>query len=220
MPPRTALLAGSSGLVGGHALELLLAHPDYARVTVLVRRPLGKTHPKLDERVVDFEALDASAEAFAVDDVYACLGTTIKVAGSRERFRRVDHDYTVAVATLAQKAGASRLAVVSSVGATEKGGNFYLRVKGETERDVSSLGYATVSLARPSLLLGDRRESRPGEAAGIAVSRALSFTMAGPLRRYRPIAAREVAAGLVRATVRGEPGVRVLHFDELMNPSR
>ncbi len=215
MTTRTALLAGATGLVGGHTLEQLLAHPDYARVTVFVRRSLGKTHDKLDERVVDFEALDAAKAGLAADDVYACLGTTIKVAGSQEKFRRVDHDYTVAVAKLGKEAGATRLALVSSVGATEKGGNFYLRVKGETERDVAALGFDVVNVARPSLLVGDRRESRPAEAAGIAVARALAFTMVGGLRGYRPIEAKTVAAGLVRATLKGEPGVHVLQFAEL-----
>ena len=218
MTTRTALVAGATGLVGGHVKALLLASADYARVTVLVRKPLGEAHAKLKELVVDFEKLADHAADFAVDDVYACLGTTIKVAGSQEKFRRVDHDYTVAVAELAKKAGASRLALVSSVGATgptEKGGNFYLRVKGETEKDVRALGYDTLSIARPSLLVGDRKESRPLEAAGIGVARALAFTMVGGLRGYRPIEAKTVAAGLVRATLDGAPGVRELAFAEL-----
>ncbi len=216
MTTRTALLAGATGLVGGHVKSVLLAHPDYRRVTVLVRRPLGgESNAKLSEVVVDFEALAEHAAELGADDVYACLGTTIKVAGSQEKFRRVDHDYTVAVAELAKKAGATRLALVSSVGAAATSGNFYLRVKGETERDVAALGYDAVSIARPSLLVGDRRESRPAEAAGIAVARALAFTMVGGLRAYRPIEAKAVAAALVRATLDGAPGVRVLEFAEL-----
>jgi uncharacterized protein YbjT (DUF2867 family) len=217
MTTRTALVAGATGLVGGYVKELLLDNPAYGRVTLLVRRAQERSQAseKARELVVDFEALAEHAAELAVDDVYACLGTTIKVAGSQEKFRRVDHDYTVAVAELAKKAGATRLALVSSVGATEKGGNFYLRVKGETERDVAALGYATVSIARPSLLVGPRKESRPAEAAGIAVARALAFTMVGGLRGYRPIEAKTVAAGLVRATLDGAPGVRVLQFAEL-----
>jgi uncharacterized protein YbjT (DUF2867 family) len=215
MTTRTAVLAGATGLVGGHVKDLLLAHPDYRRVTVLVRRPLGQSHEKLKEVTVDFEDLAKHAADLDADDVYACLGTTIKIAGSQEKFRRVDHDYTVAVAELAKKAGATRLALVSSIGATEKGGNFYLRVKGETEKDVAALGYASVNIARPSLLVGERRESRPAEAAGIAVARALAFTMVGGLRSYRPIEAKAVAAGLVRATLAGAAGVHVLEFAEL-----
>ena len=220
MTTRTALVAGATGLVGGHVKALLLASADYARVTVLVRKPLGEAHAKLKELVVDFEKLADHAADFAVDDVYACLGTTIKVAGSQEKFRRVDHDYTVAVAALAKKAGATRLALVSSVGATEKGGNFYLRVKGETEKDVRALGYDTLSIARPSLLVGDRKESRPLEAAGIGVARALAFTMVGGLRGYRPIEAKTVAKGLVRATLDGAAGVRELAFAELTELAR
>jgi uncharacterized protein YbjT (DUF2867 family) len=215
MTSRTALLVGATGLVGGHVLSLLLAHPDYARVTVLTRRSLGKNHDKLSEKLVDFDALDAGMREVNVDDVYACLGTTIKVAGSQEKFRRVDHDYTVDVAARAKKAGATRLALVSSVGAAEKTSNFYLRVKGETERDVGALGYACLTIARPSILMGERKESRPGEAAGLAVARALSFTLMGGLKAYKPIAAATVAAALVKATLAGEPGVRVLQFAEL-----
>lgn len=215
MTTRTALLVGATGLVGGHVMSLLLAHPEYARVTVLTRRSLGKNHDKLTEKLVDFDALGAGMNEVTVDDVYACLGTTIKVAGSQEKFRRVDHDYTVDVAARAKKAGATRLALVSSVGAAEKASSFYLRVKGETERDVGALGYATLTMARPSILIGDRKESRPGEAAGLAVARALSFTLMGGLKAYKPISAGTVAAALVKATLAGEPGVRVLQFAEL-----
>ncbi len=215
MTTRTALLAGASGMVGGHALDLLLASADYARVVVLSRRALGRADAKLDERVVDFDRLEAAASLGAVDDVYACLGTTIKVAGSQEKFRRVDHDYTVAVAQLGQTAGARRVAVVSSVGATLSGGNFYLRVKGETERDVAALGFATTTIARPSLLVGERKESRPAEAIGVVAAKALAFTLVGGLRRYRPIEARAVAAALVRATLAGAPGTATLEYADL-----
>lgn len=213
MPPRTALIVGATGLVGGHALDLLLARSEYEKVVVWVRRPLDRKDDKLDVRVVDFDKLEG--EELRADDVYVCLGTTIKVAGSKEKFRRVDHDYPVAVAEVAKKRGATRLALVSSVGASASASSFYLRVKGETEKDLGALGYETFTIARPSFLLGDRKEHRPGEAAGIAVARALSFTLVGGLRTYKPIEARAVAAALVRATLDGAAGTRVLTFAEL-----
>jgi uncharacterized protein YbjT (DUF2867 family) len=209
---RSALVAGGTGLVGGHVVALLLESAACERVVLLARRPVDRSHSKLEIRVVDFEALP---DLPPVDDVYACLGTTIKVAGSRERFARVDHDYTVSVARRAKDAGATRLALVSSVGASERSTSFYLRVKGETERDVRALGYASTVIARPSFLVGERSERRAAEAAGIAVARALAWTMIGPARAYRPIDARTVAAGMIGALAQGKPGARVLEYDEL-----
>jgi uncharacterized protein YbjT (DUF2867 family) len=217
--PRTALLAGATGLVGGHCLDLLLARPDVARVHLLLRRALGRGDAKIVEHVVDFEHLAEAAAAFAVDDVYACLGTTIKVAGTQERFRHIDHDYTVDLARRARAAGAARLALVSSVGAAATARTFYLRVKGETERDVAALGFPTLAILRPSMLVGERREKRAGEAVGVAVSRALAFAMVGGLRAYRPIAARTVAAAMVGALMGDGTGQRLLEHDAIVEAS-
>jgi uncharacterized protein YbjT (DUF2867 family) len=210
---RTALVVGATGLVGRQVVAHLLARPEYSGVVALVRRAMGLSNAKLAERIVDFERL-ADTEMRA-DDVYACLGTTIKVAGSQERFRRVDHDYTVEVARLAREKGATRLALVSAIAASPNSGNFYLRVKGETERDVAALGYATLTIARPSYLLGERTESRPGEAVGIAAARALSFALVGSLKQYRPIGADVVAEALIRETLAGAPGQRIVTFAEM-----
>lgn len=206
---RTALIVGATGLVGGHLLSRLLAHPRYRSVTALVRRPLDVESDRLVERVVDFERLADTAGDCQADDVYACLGTTIAAAGSRERFRRVDHDYTVDTARLARASGATRLALVSSVGAAERAMSFYLRVKGETERDVSQLGYESVEIFRPSFLVGDRKEKRRGEALATAAFGALSFSMVGPLRAYRPVEATCVADAMLQAVIQAAPGVHV-----------
>jgi uncharacterized protein YbjT (DUF2867 family) len=210
---RSALVVGATGLVGGHVVDLLLESAACAHVLVLARRPLGKKHDKLEVRVVDFDALSSLP---AVDDVYACLGTTMRVAGTKERFRKVDHDYTLYVARRAREASATRLALVSSVGASERATSFYLRVKGDTERDVLALGFETTVLARPSFLTGDRSHKRFGESAGIAVASALSWAMVGPTRRYRPIEGRTVAAAMIGALARGEPGAHVLEHGELL----
>lgn len=210
---RTALLVGATGLVGGHVLDRLLDDARWSEVHVLARRGAGRTHAKLVEQLVDFESLPALSP---VDDVFACLGTTIKAAGTQERFRRVDHHYTVSVARLAQQAGAQRLALVSSVGANERSGNFYLRVKGETERDVRALGWETLVLARPSFLVGERDQARAGERLGIALAGVVAPLMLGGLRRYRPIEARDVAAALVASLARSERGERILEHEDLM----
>ncbi|HWL88139.1 MAG TPA: NAD-dependent epimerase/dehydratase family protein [Polyangiaceae bacterium] len=215
MTSRTALLVGATGLVGSHCLDALLAEPNYEHVLVLTRRSLGRTDPKLEEVTVDFERLPDHAETMRADDVYCCLGTTLKVAGSKQAFRHVDHDYAVEVARMARAQGAKRLAFVSSVGADIHSSNFYLSVKGETERDVDTLGYEAVEIFRPFLLLGERAERRPGESMAGAVSRGLAGAMIGPLRKYRPIEASAVAAAMVHALVHGEPGHHVHTFDAI-----
>ncbi len=216
MQRRTALLAGATGLVGRSCLERLLEHPAYERVVVLVRRPTGKSHDKLQEIRVDFEKLDDLSPLPAVDDVFVALGTTIKAAGSKEAFSKVDHDYVVSVARLGKRAGARRIAIVSSIGADSVTANFYLRVKAETERDVRGLSYECVEILRPSLLVGERGERRTGEAFGIALTRAVQGLMVGPLRAYRPIEAREVAAAMVSALVSDDTaGVRIRTYDDI-----
>lgn len=210
---RTALLVGATGLVGGHVLTRLLDDARWSQVVVLGRRPSGRPHGKLTERLVSFDEL---APLPAIDDVFACLGTTIKVAGSKERFRQVDHDYTVAVARLARTAGAARLALVSSVGASVSASNFYLRVKGETERDVGELGYDSLVIARPSFLVGERSKRRTGERIGIAATGLVAPLMLGGLRVYRPIRASDVAAALVASVADGERGTRLLTYEALV----
>jgi uncharacterized protein YbjT (DUF2867 family) len=213
MESRTALLAGATGLVGSRCLERLLAAPDFARVRVLVRRPLEMQHPKLETTIVDFDRL--REEDVQGDDVFLCLGTTIKVAGSQEAFRKVDQHYTVAVAKLARKSGAIRVGLVSSVGANAKAKNFYLRVKGETEEELIALGYPSVAIMQPSLLLGERKEKRAGEGFATAASHVVKGLMIGGLRVYRPIEGDTVAAAMIAAVRRGEPGVQRYTFDAI-----
>lgn len=217
---RAALVVGATGLVGGHVLARLVADDRWSRVVVLTRRAIDGAATKVTEHIVDFEALATSdgrgVALDSIDDVFVCLGTTIKVAGSKERFHRVDHDYAVAAARLGKKAGASRVALVSSVGADDRASTFYLRVKGETERDVRDLGFDTTILARPSGLVGERGVSRPVERSGIAVANIFAPLMVGGLRAYRPIDARDVALAMIEAIARGEKGSHVLQHTELI----
>lgn len=195
-PARTALLAGATGLVGRELLQGLLADDGIAAVHVLGRRPLPLTHPKLTVHVVDFAALPALPRA---DEVYLALGTTIKVAGSQAAFRAVDHDANLAVARAARAAGATRLGLVSAMGADARSGIFYSRVKGELEEALAGLGYEALVIARPSMLAGNRgslgQPERGGEKLALHVSRWL-----GPLipRNYRSIQAKDVAGALLR----------------------
>lgn len=220
MSSRTAVIAGASGLVGGHLLRLLLDDPETARVVALVRRPLGVTNAKLDEVVADFERLDAVEARLAAAVAFCCLGTTIKAAGSEAAFRKVDHDYPLAFARAALAAGAKRFVIVTAVGADAKSGIFYNRVKGELEDALRALAFPNgIVIAHPSMLLGARAESRAAESIGKAVMRGTGFLMAGPLRKYKAIEAVDVARAMKNATP-GGPGVRVLEGDALFDAAR
>jgi uncharacterized protein YbjT (DUF2867 family) len=208
--PHTVLLAGATGLVGRALLQQLLDHASIGHVHVLLRRatPTIAAHPRLELHVVDFAHLRRVPR---VDDVYIALGTTIKVAGSQQAFRQVDHDHVLAVARAAREAGAKRLAVVSALGADRGSRVFYNRVKGEMEADAATLGYEEVCFAQPSLLMGNRaalgQPERPGE---VWASRLLKPVLPLVPRGFRPIAAEDVAAALIAATLAGKPGVHRL----------
>ena len=209
-----ALLAGATGLVGRECLRLLAGDGRIAEVRVLVRRPLPSESrgPRVRECRTDFDRLHEHPEWFRVDWVFCALGTTIRQAGSGEAFRRVDFEYSLAVAKAARAGGARHFLLVSAVGAKPRSRVFYNRVKGELEDAVLGLGYPSVTIARPSLLLGDRREWRLGEQI------AKPFAWLGP-PRWRPVHAWQVAAALVRAAHAGAPGVQILENPQLRRVS-
>jgi uncharacterized protein YbjT (DUF2867 family) len=166
--------------------------------------PPGNAGPAVDVHQVDFDALDAHAGLFGVDDIFCCLGTTLRKAGSREAFRRVDLDYPLQAARLGRAAGARQFLLVSAVGADPSSRVFYNRAKGEVEAAVAGVGYPRMVILRPSLLLGKRRESRPGERVAEWIMRPLGPLMRGPLARYRPVEAEAVARAMVRRALDGE----------------
>lgn len=220
MAGRRALVAGATGLTGSRLLTLLLADPGYASVHALTRRPLAPMRPpadptaaaKLVEHQVDLAAPGPAADLPAVDDVYLCLGTTIRAAGSREAFRRVDFDATIALARLARRHGASRCAAISALGADASSPGFYLRVKGETERALATLGYPSLTVLRPSLIDGERTERRPGERLALALARPVSAWLPA---RWRPVPADAIARCMLAAVRRGEPGLRIIESDRI-----
>lgn len=218
---RTALIAGATGLVGSECLARLLGVPGYERVVALVRRPLPHTDPKLDQRVIEFDRLGAAGVEFpAATDVFCCLGTTMRQAGSQAAFRQVDFTYVVALAAQALDHGARQFLLVSSMGANPKAPFFYSRVKGETETAIAGLPFEAKQIFRPSILLGERAENRPGERAGIAAMKGASFMLIGPLRKYRPIAAATVAEALVRVALRAPRGVNIYESNDIERAAR
>jgi uncharacterized protein YbjT (DUF2867 family) len=209
---RRALLAGATGLTGSCLLQLLLTSRRYSEVHVLARRPLATRHPKVSVHVVDFDALGQLRSPAAVDDVFVCLGTTIRAAGSQAAFRRVDLDCVVAVARLGLARGATRLAAISAMGANANSPVFYNRVKGEAEAALAGLGFESVTLVRPSLLAGERAEARPGERLALAFALPLA-----PLipKRYRAVPAEAVARAMLHFVVEGAPGLQVVESDRI-----
>lgn len=210
-PPRRALLAGSTGLVGRAVLQRLLDSPRYAEVHALARQvPAGlPTHRKLHWHTVDFQALPTLPP---VDDVFIALGTTIKVAGSQAAFRQVDFDAVVNTARAARAAGATRLAVVSALGADAHSAVFYNRVKGQMQDAVTALGYASLLIVQPSLLTGDRTAlGQPARAAEQWGARLMGWLP----RSLRPIAAERVAQAMVEGLAEPAPGRRILRSGQM-----
>lgn len=210
-----AIVAGASGLVGGHCLRRLLASGLHEQVVAFVRGPLNVTHKRLQQRTVDFERLGRMSAFPRAQDVFCCLGTTMKKAGSEEAFRKVDYEYVVRLAETSIRTGADRFYLVSSVGADRKSHVFYSRVKGEAEEAVTQMGFSGLHIFRPSLLLGGRPEKRPGEQAGIALARLVSGIFLGPIRKYRPIKAEDVAKAMVVVAREGSSGEHVYTSDEM-----
>lgn len=208
-----ALLVGATGLVGGHCLGELLYDKDFSAVTVLARRPLEWIPPKLTAHVVDFDHLHAYAEAFNVDVVLCCLGSTYRSAGSPEAFAKVDHIYVAELARLAAARGAQRFVLVSAVGADPNSPVFYNRIKGRAEAAVSELPFKAVHILRPSLLLGERWASRPVEDWSKQFTSLWSWLLWGPFGRYRPVSAETVAACMVELAKSDAEGVHIHHFN-------
>ena len=205
------LIAGATGLVGRHALALALADPHVSRVVAPTRRALP-AHAKLENPVVDFEALPAQAPWWSVDGVVCALGTTIRDAGSQAAFRRVDVDYVLAVAANARDADARAFALNSSLGADAGARGFYLRCKGEAERGVEALGYPSLTIVRPSIIGGERERRRPMEHLGMVALRAFE-----PLvpKRYRVAPAERIARCLLDAARVAAPGVRIVESEAI-----
>jgi uncharacterized protein YbjT (DUF2867 family) len=210
---RTAALVGATGLVGSSCLQHLLHDPSYNEVRAIVRRPIPVEHPKLKVIRIDFDRLSALEDVLGADDLFCCLGTTIKKAGSREAFRKVDFDYPVIAATVAAKREGIQFLLVSSLGANPGSRVFYNRVKGEVEQAISGLPFAAVHIFRPSMLLGDRAEFRPAEKAGATLMTSLSFLMVGKWKKYRAIEADVVARAMVYAAGQGKSGLNMYESD-------
>ncbi len=212
---KKALVVGSSGLVGNFLLKILLFDIHYNEVEIWSRTPSEISHLKLKEKIVDYDAM-AEMEVTPFDDVYCCLGTTIRKAKSKEAFRKVDFDYVVELAKYSVKAGASKFIVVSSLGANIKSSNFYLRTKGEMEEAVKALAIPGIYIVRPSLLLGKRNDFRFGEYLAKKFMKFFGRFMIGKLKKYKGIHAKAVAKAMHFQSRRENPEIITIDANEIL----
>ena len=213
--PKTALIAGASGLIGAQLLPLLLASERYDRVIAVGRRPVPLVHPKLEQRILNFDKLEDHRLQLIADDVFCCLGTTMRQAGSRDAFYQVDYLYVVKLAALTAANFAAQLLVVSAMGANARSRLYYNRVKGEMEEAVCQTPFRAIHFFQPSLLLGSRPESRPGERVAAVLLQLLRPVLRGPLQRYRAIEAATVARAMLHAAEADEAGIRQHPSDDI-----
>ncbi|HEY8936755.1 MAG TPA: NAD(P)H-binding protein [Cyclobacteriaceae bacterium] len=205
---KIALLAGSTGLIGRQLLQLLLQDEAYSTVKAISRKPLEINHPKLENIVLhNFDDITSAGDKLKADDVFCCLGTTMKQAGSKEAFEKVDYVYPLEIALLARNHGSSQYLLVSALGANPASAIYYNQIKGRTETSINVVGFDSIHIFRPSLLLGDRAEPRTGEDAAKVVYKIFGFLI--PLK-YKSIDAARVARAMLSFAKENKPG-RFIH---------
>lgn len=212
---KTALLAGATGLVGGFVLEQLLQDAYYDKVIVLSRKSLNQQHPKLKEVLVNFEQLENHAADLKADTVFCCLGTTIKAAGSQKAFKKVDYEYPLRMAEIAKQNGTSTYLLITALGASKTSMIFYNRVKGEVEDAIVKLNFTAFHILQPSLIIGERKESRTGEGIAQKLSPIYDALMFGPLAKYKSIKAEQIAKAMVYFSKTEMKGMLRHESDEL-----
>lgn len=216
MMAKTAIIIGASGLVGNEVLTLLLSDDRFDKVNVFVRKPLLIKHPKLEQHVIDFDLIYKFTDLVKGDVVFCCLGTTIKTAGSKEEFKKVDYAYPLAFAKIAKQNGINKFIIISSIGANSNTSNFYLKVKGDIENELEKLKFTSLVIVRPSMLLGDRKEFRVGESIGKIVMKLVSMLFIGNFKKYKAIEASTVAKAMITLSVSNTTDVSVIQSDTLM----
>lgn len=209
------VIAGSTGLVGSELLKLAIADPEVSEIVSLVRRPSGIKNPKVKEEIVDYDHLEKHRAAISGDAVFCCLGTTIKKAGTKENFRKVDFDYPLELAKITKEKDIPQFNIITAMGADANSSIFYNKVKGEVENAISRLGIKNLNVFRPSLLMGNRKENRTGEKVGIVLAKFVNPFMVGGLRKYRGIKAHDVAKAMLSQAKQLRDGHYVLTSDKI-----
>lgn len=209
---KTALIAGSTGLIGKQLLELVLVDPYYAEVKAISRTPISNANPKFKNIVLDSDGLEANADRLKADDVFCCLGTTIRKAGSKDAFRKIDYEYPLALANHTKNQGAAQFLLITSLGADKNSGVFYNQVKGQVEEVIASVNFQSYRIFRPSLLMGPRSESRSGEEAAKVFFKYFGFLV--PLK-YKGIESIKVARAMLHFAKQNQNGKFIHESKEL-----
>ncbi len=212
---KTALIAGATGLVGNELLKLLIECDEYKTIHVLTRKPINNDSDKIIENIINFDELDKLKLDVAIDHVFCTLGTTIKKAGTKENFQKVDFNYVFELGKRAKEMNAGKFLTISSLGANAKSMIFYNRVKGEVEAELKNLSLPHLFIFRPSLLLGDRKEYRTGEKTAASVYKVLSPIFKGPLKKYRGVEAKKVANAMLQTALKNDEPYQIIESDEI-----
>lgn len=206
---RTALVLGGTGLVGSGLVRILEGMEEYSAIVVMGRRPLGQGGKKVREVIADMGSLKGYSGEFKVDDIFCCLGTTIKKAGSKDSFRKVDFDMPVEAARLGSMNGVKNFLVISSMGADKNSVFFYSRVKSEMEEAVKKFPFNAIHIFRPSLLLGERNEFRLGEKLAEWFAKPFSAILPENMKTSFPMPSSTVARAMAKAALLDSNGVSI-----------
>ena len=208
-----SIVAGSTGLIGRNVIKALSNKNQ--SVVALTRRSISNLPHNITELIIDFDAFEKHGSLPPCSNVFICLGTTIKTAGSKENFRKVDIDYCLSIAKKAKKSGAETLSLISSIGANSSSKNFYLKTKGQLEEAIQDLGFSTVNIFRPSFLVGERSEKRMAEKVAIKLAKIMDLFLIGSARKYRSVKAELLAKTMV-SKIDSKPGVNYFYFDDFL----
>jgi len=209
----TSIIVGSTGLVGGNVIKVLSNKKQ--RAIALTRRSIPNLPPNITEMIIDFDAFEKNGSLPSCINVFICLGTTIKTAGSKENFRKVDIDYCLSIARKAKESGAETLSLISSIGANSSSKNFYLKTKGELEESIQRIGFSTVNIFRPSFLVGERSEKRLAEKIAINLAKIMDLFLIGTASKYRSVKAESLAKTMV-LKADNKSGVNYFYFDDFL----
>lgn len=212
---KTAIVFGATGLVGGHIVDYLIIDKSYSNIIVFTRSVFHTSHPKIVNHLIDFNKPDNWHHLVKGDDIFIALGTTRSKAGSKEAFLKVDYEYIISIALIAEKNKVNQMLLVSSVGANAQSLFFYSKVKGKVEEKVKKMDFWGIHIFQPSLLLGERNENRIGENIAGKIGKVLDVLTFGTLMKYKPIESRTVAKAMVYAAQYLKSGIHVYHSKDL-----
>ncbi len=211
---KTSIVFGATGLIGAHLVTELIRSKRYSVIKIFTRKSTGLEHINLDEKVVDVENIESYSNMISGDDLFICIGTTLKKARSVKRIEEIDRDLPLKIAKTARKNGVKKIAVVCSIGANSRSRGYYMRIKGEMENGIRELKFDRSVIARPSMLLGKRKEFRISDLFGQFFAGTLGFILIGPFRNLRGIHGRDVATSMI-SLINTESTQLVYQSDEL-----